>query len=201
MRRGGHQGGRVRRGRVRRIGRLLADVDAVVVCSETCVTGRLWKRAARAGKHVLCEKPLATTPDDARAMVAACDKAGVQLMTAFPCRFSPAFEQLAEAVRRGDIGNVLAVRGTNRGRCPGGWFTDPALSGGGAVMDHTVHVTDLLRALLRSEPAEVFCEAGNGILHGDFDDTGFLAITSRTACSPRSTLPGRGPKRSRPGVT
>jgi len=156
---------------------LLADVDAVVVCSENVRHRPLVEKAATAGKHVLCEKPLATTPDDARAMVAACDKAGVQLMTAFPCRFSPAFEQLAESVRRGDIGDVLAVRGTNRGRCPGGWFVDRALSGGGAVMDHTVHVTDLLRALLGSEPAEVFCEAGNGILHGDFDDTGFLAIT------------------------
>jgi len=156
---------------------LLDAAAAVVVCAENANHRALVERAAKAGKHVLCEKPLATTPDEARAMVDACDAAGVQLMTAFPCRFSPAFGQLLAAVRRGDLGDVLAVRGTNRGRCPGGWFIDKALSGGGAVMDHTVHVADLLRVLLGSEPAEVFCEADNRVLHGDFDDTGFLAIT------------------------
>lgn len=156
---------------------LLGDVDALVVCSENARHRPLVERAAAAGKHVLCEKPLAPSPDDARAMVDACHAAGVQLMTAFPCRFSPAFEQMAAAVKRGDLGDVLAVRGTNRGRCPGGWFIDPALSGGGAVMDHTVHVTDLLRVLLGSEPATVYCEADNRMLHGPVDDTGFLAIT------------------------
>jgi predicted dehydrogenase len=156
---------------------LLDACDAVVVCSENA-HHRAWVgRAAAAGVHVLCEKPLATTPDDARAMVDACEGAGVQLMTAFPCRFSPAFERLRDAVYGGELGDVLAVRGTNRGRCPGGWFTDKALSGGGAVMDHTVHVADLLRVLLRAEPAEVYCEADNRLLHGDFDDTGFLTIT------------------------
>jgi predicted dehydrogenase len=156
---------------------LLEQADAVIVCSENAKHRPLVERAARAGRHVLCEKPLATTPDDARAMVDACHAADVQLMTAFPTRFSPTFGELVASVRRGDLGEILAVRGTNRGRCPGGWFTQKELSGGGAVMDHTVHVADLLRVLLESEPVTVFCEADNGILHGDFDDTGFLAIT------------------------
>ena len=156
---------------------LLAACDAVVICAENARHRALCEQAAAAGKHVLCEKPLATTPEDARAMINACDAAGVQLMTAFPTRFSPAFQRLLTAVRNGDLGEILAVRGTNRGRCPGGWFIEKTLSGGGAVMDHTVHVADLLRVLLASEPAEVYCEADNRILHGDFDDTGFLAIT------------------------
>ncbi len=156
---------------------LLAACDAVVICAENARHRALCERAAAAGKHVLCEKPLATTPEDARAMIDACDAAGVQLMTAFPTRFSPAFQNLLAAVRNGDLGEILAVRGTNRGRNPGGWFVDKSLSGGGAVMDHTVHVADLLRVLLSSEPAEVYCEADNRILHGDFEDTGFLAIT------------------------
>ncbi len=156
---------------------LLAASDAVVVCSENVHHRALTEAAAQAGKHVLCEKPLATTPDDAHAMIEACQSAGVQLMTAFPCRFSPPFQSLQSAVANGELGEVLALRGTNRGKCPGGWFIDKALSGGGAVMDHTVHVTDLLRALLNAEVAEVYCESGNGILHGDFDDTGFLTLT------------------------
>jgi predicted dehydrogenase len=155
---------------------LIAASDAVIVCAENVYHRALTERAARAGKHVLCEKPLATTPDDARAMVDACAAAGVQLMTAFPCRFSPAFGQLLTSVRNSDLGEVLAVRGTNRGQCPWGWFVDPALSGGGAVTDHAVHVTDLLRTLIGSEVESVYCEADNGILHGGFEDTGFLTL-------------------------
>lgn len=155
---------------------LLEAVDAVVVCSENVHHKNLVLAAAAAGKPVLCEKPLATTPDDAQAMVDACSGAGVPLMTAFPCRFSPSWARFKAIVAGGEIGDLLALRGTNQGMCPGGWFVDKALSGGGAVMDHTVHVTDLLRDLLADEVREVYCESGNGLLHGDFDDTGVLTL-------------------------
>lgn len=155
---------------------LLERCDAVVICSENAKHRAFTEAAAKAGKHVLCEKPLATTPEDARAMVDACEAAGVQLMTAFPCRFSPAFQQLLSTVQSGGLGDILAVRGTNRGKCPGGWFIDKALSGGGAVTDHTVHVTDLLRVLLGQECKTVYCEMDNRVLHGGFEDTGFLTL-------------------------
>lgn len=155
---------------------LLALCDAVVVCAENVHHRALTVEAARAGKHVLCEKPLATTPEDARAMIDACAAAGVQLMTAFPCRFSPAFGQLLASARNGELGEILAVRGTNRGQCPWGWFVDKSLSGGGAVTDHAVHVTDLLRVLIDSEVASVYCESDNRLLHGDFEDTGILTL-------------------------
>ena len=155
---------------------LAAASDALVVCSENIHHRALVEIAARHGKPVLCEKPLATTPADARAMVETCRAAGVPLFTAFPCRFSPAFLALEAAARRGDLGAVLAVRATNRGKCPGGWFVDLALSGGGAVMDHTVHVTDLLRVLLQSEVARVYCEADSRLVPGDFDDTGVVTL-------------------------
>lgn len=151
--------------------------DAIIVCSENVYHRPLTEAAARHGKSVLCEKPLATTPEDARAMIAACDLAGVPLFTAFPCRFSPAFIALRDAAHRGDLGEILAVRGTNRGKCPFGWFVDTKLSGGGAVMDHTVHVSDLLRVLLRSEVVSVFCESDNRMFSGDFDDTGIVQLT------------------------
>lgn len=180
---------------------LLAACDAVIVCSENIHHRALTESAAKAGKAVLCEKPLATTPDDARAMINACTEANVPLFTAFPCRFSPAFQTLKEAVHRGDLGDILAVRGTNRGKCPGGWFVDLPLSGGGAVMDHTVHVTDLLRVLLQSEVVRVFCEADNKMLPGDFDDTGIVTLEFESGafatidCSwsrPRQTFPTWG---------
>jgi len=109
-------------------------------------------------------------------MIEACREAGVQLMTAFPCRFSPAVVKLKAAIESGQIGKVLAIRGTNRGRCPFDWFVQLPLSGGGAVIDHTVHVTDLMRWMLNSEVKEVYAEISNRMNHQDFDDTGFLTM-------------------------
>jgi predicted dehydrogenase len=153
------------------------NLDGVIVTSENIHHRRLVEAAASAGvKAILCEKPLATTAEDARAMIAACMAARVKLATAFPCRYSPAFQRLRHWVREGAIGDVLAIRGTNHGLMPGGWFTDLALSGGGAVLDHSVHVADLNRILLGREAVEVYAEIGNGFYHQDWDDTGFLSI-------------------------
>jgi predicted dehydrogenase len=155
---------------------LASDVQAVVVASENVRHRELVEMAARAGKHVLCEKPLATTLADGRAMIEACQSAGVQLMTAFPCRFSPATERLKASLEQGRIGSILAIRGTNRGRCPFDWFVDKSLSGGGAVIDHTVHVTDLIRWLTGKEVVEVYAETSNRMFHREFEDIGFLTL-------------------------
>lgn len=153
------------------------QLDGVVVTSENVYHRQLVEMAAGAGvKAVLCEKPLATTTEDARAMVSACAAAGVSLATAFPCRYSPAFQRLREQVQAGAIGDVLALRGTNHGKMPGGWFVNTSLSGGGAVIDHTVHVADLNRLLLGREAAEVYAEIGHGFYHETWEDTGFLSI-------------------------
>lgn len=152
-------------------------LDAVVICSENARHRSLVELAAKAGKHILCEKPLAIRISDAEAMISACKSAGVQLMTAFPCRYSPAIARLKAIVDSGKAGNILAIRGTNRGRNPGGWFTVKSESGGGATIDHTVHVTDLMRWLLKDEVKEVYAEIGNNIGHKAFDDVGFLNLT------------------------
>lgn len=154
-------------------------LDAVVVCSENVNHRALVELAASAGKHVLCEKPLATTVEDGEAMIAACRSAGVQLMTAFPCRYSPVMQRLKATIDSGRAGKVLAFRGTNRGRNPGGWFIDERLSGGGAMIDHTVHVTDLMRWLLQDEVKDVYAEISSGIGHHDFDDVAFLTLSFR----------------------
>lgn len=152
-------------------------LDGAVVTSENVHHRRLVEEAAGAGvKAILCEKPLATTTEDARAMVSACAAAGASLATAFPCRYSPAFKRLRQQVQAGTIGDVLAIRGTNHGKMPGGWFVDTSLSGGGAVIDHTVHVADLNRLLLGREAAEVYAEIGHGFYHEAWEDTGFLSI-------------------------
>ena len=152
-------------------------LDGAIITSENSHHRRLVETAAQAGvRAILCEKPLAATAEDARAMIAACAAGGSSLATAFPCRYSPAFQRLRAQVQAGAVGEVLAIRGTNRGKMPGGWFVDPSLSGGGAVIDHTVHVADLNWALLGRNAAEVYAEVGNGFSHQDWEDTGFLTI-------------------------
>jgi predicted dehydrogenase len=132
---------------------------------------------AGAGKHVLCEKPLATTRDDALAMIAACRAAGVKLQIAFPMRFSPPVVALREAIRAGAIGTPLMVQATNPGRKPPGWFGEPGLAGGGAVMDHTVHVADLLRWIFGQEITSVYAEVDTRIHPGaPVDDVGLLLL-------------------------
>jgi predicted dehydrogenase len=135
------------------------DLDAVVVCSENAHHARHTVLAAEAGVHVLCEKPLATSPDEAVRMVTAARANHVHLMTAFPCRFHPAARRTHAALQGHGIGDVLAVNGTNHGKNPGGWFVDPVRSGGGAIADHTVHVVDLLRWMTGQEVTEVYAES------------------------------------------
>jgi predicted dehydrogenase len=152
---------------------LLADrPDAVVICSENARHRPLVELAASAGVHVLCEKPLATNPDDARAMVAACKKAGVKLMTAFPMRFSTPLLEIKKMLDAGGLGTVYACNTANQGECPKhlrAWFVDKELAGGGALTDHIVHLADVLRWYLHSEVTEVYATA-NHILYAEETD-------------------------------
>ncbi len=161
------------------------DIDAVIVTTENVKHAAATMDAARAGKHVLCEKPLSTTVADGRAMIEACRQAGVALGTAFPCRYLPAVSRVKEQVDAGKLGKLLAIAGTNQGRMPGGWFIDKALSGGGAVMDHAVHVADLIRWLTGAEFADVYCEADMLFHDIGIDDSGLLSfsLTDGTICT------------------
>ncbi len=146
---------------------LLDDADGVIVCSENARHRPLVELAAQAGVHILSEKPLATALKDGRAMLDACHQGGVILMTAFPMRFSAPMVQVKERLVQGDLGRVYCYSATNQGRMPiheRDWFVDKELAGGGAIMDHTVHLADLLRWYSGSEVVEVYCQA-NRILH------------------------------------
>lgn len=148
---------------------LLDWCAGVVVCTETARHRTVVEQAAAAGVQVLCEKPLAITVTDAEAMLRACAKAGVRLMTAYPVRLHPDFAAMVEQVRGGRIGRVLSASGTNNGRAPfaeRAWFADRALSGGGALADHVVHLADLLDLVLDTAPVRVYAQT-NRILHGD----------------------------------
>jgi UDP-N-acetylglucosamine 3-dehydrogenase len=155
---------------------LFDAVDAVVVCSENRNHARHTIAALESGVHVLCEKPISTTVEEARAMIRASSVSGRQLRIAFPVRYLPAVRQAKEIVRSGAIGRVLAVNGTNHGQIPGGWFLDPDLAGGGAVMDHTVHVADALRWMLGTEVRSVYAEIGSFFGAEGTDDGAILTL-------------------------
>jgi predicted dehydrogenase len=155
-----------------------ADLDGVIITSENARHRAMAEKAAAAGKWILCEKPLAACVADARAIVAACKKARVGLGTAFPCRYVPALKNAHDRIQSGEFGEILAASCTNHGQFPGGWFTDDALAGGGATMDHTVHVADLLRWILGREFTKVYCELGDQF-HGGLtgtDDLGSMHL-------------------------
>ncbi|WP_353114850.1 Gfo/Idh/MocA family oxidoreductase [Microbacterium sp.] len=147
--------------------------DAVVVASENADHRRYVEWAAGQGFHVLCEKPIATTVEDGRAMVAACAQAGVQLMIAYPVRFSPMFQELKRLVDAGGLGRILHVYGTNNGKIPVGeraWFGEKERSGGGSLIDHTVHIADLLDVLLDGRAAADVHAAVNNVLYPELVD-------------------------------
>ncbi len=155
---------------------LLAECNLAAICSENAGHKRLTLAAAKHQAHILTEKPLATTLADGEAMVQATAAAGVNLMTAFPCRFSPAYQSLKKRISAGEIGKILALRTTNRGKCPFDWFVEPEKSGGGAMIDHTVHVADLLFDLLGKEPVQVTAHIGSNRYGQSWEDTAMLCL-------------------------
>ena len=132
------------------------DVDAVYIPVPNHLHGEWTLAAARAGKHVLCEKPLAMTAADAERMVEGCRAAGVVLMEAFMYRLHPSWIAVRELVAAGRIGRLAAVT------C---WFSyyndDPAnirnvrAYGGGALFDIGCYPVNLSRMLFGSEPTRV----------------------------------------------
>lgn len=158
------------------LGTLLGQVDAVCIASENMRHLEHIQAAVKARKHILCEKPIAPNADHARQIAALAETEGLVMATAFPCPFSPNFALAQTRVANGDIGTLLAACCTNQGRCPFGWFTEPELSGGGAMIDHVVHVADLLRRLFGPNATHVQAQTGNGHYGKTWDDTALVTL-------------------------
>ncbi len=139
------------------------DVDAVYVSSVNSQHRAQVEAAAAAGKHVLAEKPLALTLEDARAMVAACEAAGVVMATNHHLPASPTHRALKKAVRDGAVGDVRAVRVHHAVQLPdrlAGWrINDP--EGGGVVLDVTVHDAAATAAILGTNARSVLATGLN----------------------------------------
>jgi 1,5-anhydro-D-fructose reductase (1,5-anhydro-D-mannitol-forming) len=144
------------------LGAALADreIEAVWVATPHALHREQVEQIAAARKHVLCEKPLATTVEDAATMVRACRRAGVLLGTGFHLRHHPLHREVRRIVTSGGLGQIAAAEAewslTPRTSAdPAPWRSDPALSGGGIVMGTGVHAIDLLRFVLDDEVAAV----------------------------------------------
>jgi len=133
------------------------DVDAVYVSSVNQLHREHVEAAAAAGKHVLAEKPLALTLDDATAMVRACADAGVVMATNHHLPASPTHRALRRALRDGQVGDVRAVRVHHAVQIPPrlvGWRVEDPV-GGGVVLDVTVHDAAAVAALLGGQARTV----------------------------------------------
>ncbi len=131
---------------------LLADpqVNAVYVATPPHLHVRQTIQAAQAGKHILCEKPLALDTGEARTMIEAARANRVTLMVCYYQRFNTRHQRIKALVEEGAIGQFTAARISFSERFPpqpGVWHHDPAISGGGPLMDLGVHCIDLLRYL------------------------------------------------------
>jgi myo-inositol 2-dehydrogenase/D-chiro-inositol 1-dehydrogenase len=122
---------------------LLAAADIVDIVTPTTSHAPLARTAIRAGKHVVCEKPLAGTVDDAREVVDAAREAGVRLFPAHVVRYFPDYAALRDEVQAGRVGEPAVLRFVRGGEAPrtGTWFHD-VNSGGGIVRDQMIHDLD-----------------------------------------------------------
>jgi len=123
------------------------DVDVVDICTPTDTHSECVIAAAKAGKHVACEKPLARTVSQANEAVQACEEAGITLFTAHVLRWFPEYRTLKEQIDAGAVGDATVVRTTRSGTHPNSvdcWYTDYKKSGG-VVLDLIVHDFDWLR--------------------------------------------------------
>ncbi len=160
---------------------LLNDVDVVDICTPTYLHCEMVLQAAQAGKHIVCEKPLARTVEQAQAMIKACREAGVTLLVAHVVRFFPEYATAKATVQNGQIGKpavIRLVRGSYRPKKPiGNWFLDAEKSGG-MMLDLMIHDFDYAR-WIAGEVESVFAKSV-GTSHPDSSVDYALAILHHT---------------------
>jgi predicted dehydrogenase len=155
------------------------DVEAGVVATPNALHAPQSIALLDAGKHVLVEKPMATSVAACDEMIAAASRGGARLMVAHCWRFRAEVIAVRDRIAAGELGEIVKTRGygVHAGWGPSGWFTDPALAGGGALPDMGVHAIDTARFLLGDPEPERVC-AAVGIRYGDYrvDDDAILLI-------------------------
>ncbi len=143
------------------------DVDAVYIATPVDLHPEQVKSAAAAGKHVLCEKPLAANYEQAKAMVNACKSHGVLLQEGYMMRFHGAHQRISQIINEGKIGKPVYARAQLSCWYPpieGAWRQDPNRGGGGALIDMASHLYDLLEMFFG--PVQRVCALAENLVHG-----------------------------------
>jgi len=143
------------------------------------------REAAARGRHVLCDKPIALTLDEADGMMRAAEEAGVKLMVPFNPRFQLPLMKVKAALESGEAGELVSVFATKYGKLPTkipgpadcSWLVDPERAGGGGFLDIGIHAVDELRWLAGSEARRVYAHAGTALCEGlPVDDIGTMTV-------------------------
>ena len=132
------------------------DIDAVYIALPNSMHAEYTIRAAKAGKHVLCEKPMATSADQSRAMIQACQSARRKLMIAYRCQYEPTHLRAAQLIREGKLGSIQSIESAfGFPIAPNDWRLDKKLSGGGPLVDVGIYCLNASRYLTGAEPVEL----------------------------------------------
>ena len=161
------------------------DIAAVVIATPEYLHAEQVEAAAAAGKHVLCEKPIAPSLAEADRMIGACAAAGVELLIGHSRRFTRRYMEIRAALDRGDIGPVRLLRENERRSravpqvwwTPRHWTGNPQISGGAPMMN-AIHEADLLRWFTGQEAASVQAEI-NVTIDGNVGVIDFISLTVR----------------------
>lgn len=156
------------------------SADALVICTPNALHAPQAIAALRAGVHVLVEKPMALNAAQASQMIAASQESGASLMIAHCWRFDEEVQWLRKQVVEGRLGRIVRTKGygVHVWWGPSGWFSDPELSGGGALVDMGVHALDTARYLLGDpRPVRVYARLGAHYQAAAVDDTGMLLVS------------------------
>lgn len=155
------------------------EVEAVSVCLPNALHAPATIAAARAGKHVLCEKPIAMSLSEAEAMIRECREAGVVLQVGHHLRTNPYAEKARELIARGDLGRVTFVRLRQAhdwgGQEPRASFLTLASAGGGTLLDNGCHLMDLAR-FFAGDVREVFARAATLGYDIEVEDTSLVSL-------------------------
>ena len=160
---------------------LLADdsLDAIYVSSPVNMHAEHAIAVAEAGKHVLCEKPMALTSADCRRIIAACEAGDVHLQVCFVLRGWPIYQRLRTMVTDGTIGRFVSARAHLAKWMPwedGSWRRDVLQSGGGVLVDVGTHYLDLFRFLF-GEVTDIVYRGGSPVLNIEVEETAHTLVS------------------------
>lgn len=141
--------------------------EVVDICLPNYLHAEATLKAAAAGKHVIIEKPLSVTLEEADSMIEACNKSGVKLMYAEELCFAPKYERVRQMVREGAIGSIYMLKQSEKHSGPhGDWFYDVDLAGGGVLMDMGCHGIAWFRWMLNNAKVNSVYASMSTVLHG-----------------------------------